>query len=144
MLHIPAVQLGFLLNGDLIAAIDLGIAGKARHQIVCTVFVAFFDQIKLIPKRRARAHNAHLPCKNVKQLGQLIQAGHTQHLAHTGDMALRIAQHMRGHIVRRVSVHGAEFQDLEVRFSLAHALLLKENGALGIQPHQNRQQQQQR
>ena len=66
-----------------------------------------------------------MSCKDVKELGQLVQAGLPQELAHAGDVLLRILQHMGRHVSGSVDPHGAELEDVEVGLALAYTLLLE-------------------
>ena len=72
-LNIFAVQFCLHRNLKFIASIDLRPAGEAGQNIISTIFIAFFNQIVLIPKRRSRANDGHLAQKDVENLRQFIK-----------------------------------------------------------------------
>ena len=149
MLHILAVQPGLHRDLQLIPAVHLGPAGQARGHIVGPVFVPLLNQVVLVPQRGPGAHHAHLPHKDVPQLGQLIQAGFPQEVPALGDEGVGVLQHMGGHIVGSIRAHGAELQNVEQHLVFAHPLLPEQHRAGRIQldpqgdhPHGNAQHHQ--
>ena len=76
--HIITVE--FCLDGNLqfISAIDLRPSGESGKHIIGTVFIPFRDQIILVPERRSRSHDAHVPFEDIEDLRELIQTGATQ------------------------------------------------------------------
>ena len=126
-----AVQPCLFLDRKRIAAADLRPAGEAGTDVVRAVFVALGKQILLIPERGARADHAHIPLENVPELRNFIQGGLAQELPHAGDVLLGILQKVRRHVVRRAHLHGAEFHEEKIGFSLSDALL-SEKGRAGV------------
>ena len=143
MLHIPAVQLCLFGNFQLVPAMDLRPAGQPGAHIVCTVLIPFGQQVVLVPKRRARADDRHIPHKDIPQLGQLVQTGLAQKVPHAGDILLRVVQQMGGHIVRGINAHSAELEDLEMPLADAHTLLPEKHRPGRVQLDGNSQKQQQ-
>lgn len=74
-LSVVAVQAGFYIDFQFIAAVNLCPAGKARSHIVGTVFVTLFHQVELIPQSRTRSDDAHAAYKDIKNLRQFVQTG---------------------------------------------------------------------
>lgn len=68
-----------------------------------------FKSSKLVPEGRAGADDAHFACEDVPQLGNFIQGGLAQNAADTGDVLLRIGEHVGRHIMRCGHLHAAEF-----------------------------------
>ena len=111
MLHIPAVQLCLFGNFQLVPAMDLRPAGQPRAHIVCAVFIPLGQQIILVPQRRARADDSHIPHKDIPQLGQLVQTGLAQETAHPGDILPRVVEQMgvtAYSLTRNAFSHGSE------------------------------------
>ena len=127
MLHIVAVEFRLFVDLQLVAAVDLRPAGQAGADVIGAVFVPLGQQVILVPQRRARADDRHVPHKDVPELGQLVKAGLAQKMPHPRDILIRILEQMSGHIVGGIDPHGAEFEDVEVLFMDAHPLLLEEN-----------------
>ena len=144
MLHVPAVQLRFLGDLQLVAAMDLRPAGQAGADVVCAVLVPLGQQVVLIPEGRARTDDCHIAHKDIPQLGQLVQTGLAQETAHPGDILLRVVEQMGGHVVGGVDAHGAEFQDVEIALMDAHPLLLEEHRPRRVQLDGKAEQKQQR
>ena len=72
MLHIIAIQPGFIGNFQLIPAVDLRPAGQTGSDVVGTILIPLGQQIILIPERRPRPDDRHIPHKDVPQLRQLV------------------------------------------------------------------------
>ena len=130
---ILAVIGGLFFNGQLVPAVDLGPAGETRADVVGAVFVPLGDQVILVPQRRPGADDGHLPGEDLGDLGQLVQRGLAQEAAHPGDVLVRILQKMGGHVVGRLHLHGAEFQDVKISLVDAHPLLAEKHRAGVIQ-----------
>ena len=84
------VIFGLYIDGQLVAAVDLRQAGQAWTNVVGMCFIARIDQVVLVIQRGARADDAHLPCQDVVDLGQFVQAGLAQERAAFGDLAVGI------------------------------------------------------
>lgn len=69
VLHVKSYLSG---NAQLIPAVDLGLAGEPRLQIVHPVPGAQRDQIGLVIKRRARTDKTDVALENAPQLRQFI------------------------------------------------------------------------
>lgn len=132
-LYVFAIEGG--LHGDFqfVAAIDLRPTGKAHGHVVCTVLVTFCNQVVLVPQRRTRADDAHGPFENVEHLRQFIEASLTEEPAHLGDPFFGVAQFVRRSVLGGVGAHGSELVDVKMLLVQAHALLLKEHGALAVE-----------
>ena len=63
---------------------DLPIAAQAWSHIQALLFVVAV-LLHLAGKRRAGANDAHITLQDIPQLGQLIEAGLADKLAHTGN-----------------------------------------------------------
>ena len=63
---------------------DLPVAAQAGGHIQ-TLFFVVAVLLHLAGKRRAGTDNAHIALQDVPQLGQLIEAGLADKLAHTGN-----------------------------------------------------------
>ena len=77
MLHVQTVELRFLGDLQLVAAMDLRPAGQAGADVIGAVLVPFGQQVVLVPEGRART-NALSASKDIPQLGQLVQTGLAQ------------------------------------------------------------------
>ena len=123
------------LHGDFefVAAVDLRPAGQAHGHVVCTVLVAFFNQVVLVPQRRAGANNAHSPLENVEHLREFVEAGLAEEPAHLGNPLLGVAQLMGRGVLGGVGAHGAELVDVKMLLVEPHALLLEEHGSLAVE-----------
>ena len=132
-LHVFAIE--GRLHGDFqfVATVDLRPAGQAYGHVVCTVLVAFFNQVVLVPQSRARADNAHGTAKNVEHLREFIEASLAEEPAHLGNPLLGVAQLMGRGVLGGVGAHGAELVDVKVLLVQAHAFLLEEHGALAVE-----------
>lgn len=132
-LYVFAVQ--GRLHGDFqfVATVDLRPTGKAHGHVVCTVLVTFCNQVVLVPQRRTRTDYAHGPFENVEHLREFIEAGLAEDPAHLGNPLLGIAQFVRRGVLWSVGTHGAELVDVKMLLVQAHALLLKEHGALAVE-----------
>lgn len=84
-------------------------AGQPRLDIVCTVFVTLCDQIRLIPRRRARTDHTHMSCQNIQQLWQLVQAGAPQKALPAAKPERLALQLVRWCIMWRTDRHGTKF-----------------------------------
>lgn len=60
-LYVFAVVSGLYLYWQFVAAVYLSPAGEAGADVVGSVFVAFRDEVVLVPERGARADDGHLP-----------------------------------------------------------------------------------
>ena len=123
------------LHGDFqfVAAVDLRPAGQAHGHVVCTVLVAFFNQVVLVPQCRTRADNAHGPLENVEHLREFIETSLAEEPAHLGNPLLGVAQFVRRGVLGGVGAHGAELVDVKMLLVEPHALLLKEHRALAVE-----------
>ncbi len=123
------------LHGDFqfVAAVDLRPAGKAHGHVVCTVLVAFFNQVVLVPQRRTRADNAHGPLENVEHLREFIEASLAQEPTHTRNPFFGVAQFVRRGVLGGVSAHGAELVDVKMLLVEPHTLLLEKHRALAVE-----------
>lgn len=130
MCRIITVQFRLDRNGQLVPAIHLRVTCQAGHQRVCPVFIPLCNQVCLIPKRRTRPDDAHLPGQNIEQLRQFIQTGSPQKAPAARDHRLRVLQQMRGHIMRRIGIHGTKFKNAEQTLVAAHPFLAEKTGPL--------------
>lgn len=123
------------LHGDFqfVAAVDLRPAGKAHGHVVCTVLVAFCNQVVLVPQSRTRADDAHGPLENVEHLREFIEASLAEEPAHLGNPFLGVAQFVRRGVLWRVGAHGAELVDVKMLLVEPNAFLLEEHGALAVE-----------
>ena len=109
ILDIFAVKFRFDRNFQFVATIDLRPAGEARADVVGAVFVAFFDQIRLVPKGGTRPDDAHLADEDIEDLRQFVKARLPQEGADLRDVLFRILQQMRRNIMRRIDFHRPVF-----------------------------------
>src|SRR6516165_2184737 len=81
-----------VLDGDVVAAIDLRPPGSARlNQPALLVEGNYRGALLFVGRHRwTRTHKRDVALDNVKQLRQLIKPGATQPLAHTGDARVTI------------------------------------------------------
>ena len=123
------------LHGDFefVAAVDLRPAGEAHGHVVRAVLVAFFNQVVLVPQRRARTNDAHGPFENVEHLREFIEAGLAEEPAHLGNPLLGVAQFVRRCVLGGVGAHGTELVDVKMFLVEPHAFLLKEHRALAVE-----------
>ena len=135
MLHIVAVQLCLLGNGQRIPPVNLCPARQPGKHIVGAVPIPLPQKIILIPQRRPGPHNTHLSPDNVQKLRKLIQAGLPQKFSCPGNILIRILQKMCRHILRSIRPHGAELENLKIRFVDPHPLLPEKNRSRRIQLH---------
>ena len=73
VLDIVTIQLRFHINLLFVPAVDLRPSRQTGTNVVCSVFITFFDQVKLVPEGGPRSYNRHIPDKNIKELRQFIQ-----------------------------------------------------------------------
>lgn len=132
-LYVFAVQ--GRLHGDFqfVATVDLRPTGKAHGHVVCTVLVAFCNQVVLVPQRRARADNAHGSLEDVEHLRKFIEACLAQEPAHLGNPFFGVAQFVGRGVLGGVGAHGTELVDVKMLLVQAYALLLKEHWALAVE-----------
>ena len=71
------------------------------------------------------AYDAHITLEDVEDLGQLIDAGRTDHTAHLGDPGVMGGGH-HGAVLFRVGDHAAELEDLKFPAPQGQPLLLVE------------------
>ena len=72
LMDVFAVQACLFGNFQLVSAVNLRPTGKSRANVVCSVFIAFFDEIVLVPKCRARSYYRHLSNENIEKLRKLV------------------------------------------------------------------------
>ena len=99
--------------------------------------------LELLHRGGAGPHQAHLPLEDVPELGQLVDAGGTDKLAHLGHPGVVLhLEHLALHLVLvhqvRLAVlgihgHGAELIDIEVAAIFAHPPLAEQGGTFGLQ-----------
>ena len=123
------------LHGDFefVTAVNLRPAGQAHGHIVCTILVAFCNQVVLVPQRRTWADDAHGAAKNVEHLREFIETCLAEESAHLGNPLLGVAQFMRRSVLGRVGAHSAELVDVKMHLVEPNALLLEEYGALAVE-----------
>lgn len=132
-LYVFAIEGCLHWDFKLVAAINLSPAGQTHRYIVCTVLVAFCNQVVLVPQSRARADDAHGPFENIEHLREFIEASLAEESTYLGNPLFRVAQFMRRGILWGVGAHGAELIDVKMLLVQAHALLLEEHGSLAVQ-----------
>lgn len=133
MLHIVTVQLCLLRDRQCIPPVNLCPARQPGKHIVSAVPVPLFKKIILIPQGRPGAHNTHLSPNNIQKLRKLIQAALPQKFSGPGNILFRIFQKVCGHILRRIRPHGAELENLKIRFVNSHPLLPEKDRPRRIQ-----------
>ena len=125
---IEQVKINPLVKGDGVAvAPGLPIAGDTRLNGQAKL-VAQGVLAHLARKRRARAHDGHVANKHVPELRELVERGLADELAHAGDAGV-VLDLEDGAVLL---VDGAELCHLEDAPALAHTLLEKERGAVGV------------
>ena len=129
ILDIFTVKFRFDRNFQFVATIDLCPASEARANVVRTVFVALFNQIRLIPQGGSRPDDAHLADEDVEDLRQFVEARLPQEGSNLRDVLFRILQQMRWNIMRRIDFHRPIFQNREELLVLPDAPLAEENRA---------------
>ena len=117
------------MNLKFIATVDLRPAGEAWADVVRAVFVAFFNQVRLVPEGWARPDDAHLADEDVENLREFVEARLPQEGTDLRDVLLRILQQMRRHVMRRIDLHRPIFQDGEELLVLPDALLAEKDRA---------------
>ena len=129
MLHIPAVQLRFLRDLQLVAAMDLRPTGQAGADVVCAVLVPFGQQVVLVPKGRARTDDCHIAHKDIPKLGQLVQTAGADDMTDLRDTVVFVTSGKTRHTVFfGIHTHGAELQNLELLAVFGKANLLVKMG----------------
>ncbi len=130
-----------LAEGEVVATADLGQAGDAGADAHAQGAGDALEGVHLLRNPRAGADEGHIALEDVEQLGEFIERGGAQELAHEGG-ALLIRQELA---FRIASVgHGAEFDDAEGLAAAADAGL-QEEGIAALKEHeQNQDEQQQR
>ena len=136
-----AVQFRFYGDFEFVAPVDLRPARKPGLHVICAVFIAFRNQIVLIPERGTRSDNRHLPREDIKNLRQFVKACFSQKSADFRYVLLGIFEHVRRHIVRRGSFHRAKFQNFKKLFLFADPFLSKENRPRVVDENRDRQNQ---
>ena len=74
MLQIMLVVADFHRDGQVVAAVDLGPARQARDKSMDAVLRTELDEIRLIIKRRPRAHEAQITLQDAIKLRHLVEA----------------------------------------------------------------------
>ena len=132
------VQVHPLFKAQLVAmGCDLPVAAQAGGHIQPLPLIGGI-LCDLTGQCRARADDAHFALQHIEELGQLVDAGLAQELAHPGDAGvvlhlehravLLIALHQVLELLLCVRAHGAELVHLE-QLAVASYPLLGENGA---------------
>ena len=129
ILDIFAIKFRFDRNFQFVATIDLRPAGEARADVVGAVFVALFNQIRLVPEGGSRPDDAHLADEDVENLRQFVEARLPQEGADLRNVLLRILKQMRWNVMRRIDLHCTIFQDGEELLVLPDSLLAKKDRA---------------
>lgn len=132
-LYVFAIEGRLHRDFKFVAAVNLRPAGKTHGHVICTVLVAFFNQVVLVPQRRTRADNAHGPLENIEHLREFIEAGLAEEPAHLGNPFFGVAQFVRRGVLGGVGAHGTELVDVKMLLVEPHALLLKEHWALAVE-----------
>ena len=130
-----------LSEGEVVAPADLGQTGDAGADAHAQGAGGAVEGIHLLRNPRAGADEGHVALEDVEQLGELIQRGGAQELAHEGG-----AFFVREEIAFRIASvgHGAELDDAEGLAATADAGL-QEEGVAALEEHeQNQDEQQQR
>ena len=128
-MDIFAVKFRFDRNFQFVATIDLRPAGQTWADVVGAVFVALFDQIRLVPQGGSRSDDTHLADEDVEDLRQFIEARLPQEGADLRDVLLRILKQMRWNIMRCIDFHRPVLQDGEQLLVLPDALLTEKDRA---------------
>ncbi len=94
---------------QLVTAVDLCPAGKPGLNIVCAVFVAFCEQVCLVPQGRTRADYRDRSGEDVPQLREFIEAAFSEESADFCYVLVGVLEQVGRGIVRSGHFHGAEF-----------------------------------
>mgnify|MGYP006955619280 CR=1 FL=1 len=127
------IQIHPLLKGEIVAVWgDLPVAAQAGGHIQTLPFIVAV-LFHLTGKCRAGANDAHITLQDIPQLGQLVDAGLADKLAHTGNAGVVLdLEHRAIHLVLVqqivqfclcIGAHGAELIELEGLAVAANALL---------------------
>ena len=100
-LDVFAVQFSLYRDFEFVPAVYLRPAGKPGAYRIRAVFVAFGNEIVLIPESGARSDNRHLSEQNVEKLRQLVEARLSQELPYRREILIGIFEHMSGNVPRR-------------------------------------------
>ena len=129
ILDIFAVKFRFDRNFQFVTTVDLRPTSEARADVVGAVFVALFNQIRLVPEGGSWSNDAHLADEDVENLRQFVEARLPQEGTDLRDVLFRILKQMRRNIMRRIDLHCTIFQDGEELLVLPDALLAEKDRA---------------
>ena len=125
MSHIIAIESCFFTYFQLISSMNLCPSCQSRADIICSIFIAFFQKIILIPECRSWPDYRHISLKNIQKLWQFIQTGFSKPPACSGQILFRICQQMGRHVMWSIGLHTSKFVKHKMTLVDSYPLLLK-------------------
>jgi hypothetical protein len=127
MVDVPHVELDPVCPRQRRATVNLRPAGEPRLDVEAPALVVAVP-IDLVPQRRARADQRHVPANDVPELRQLVERQLPEGATDARDACITAVDGKAGSLALRADDHRPELQELEVAATLADAHLPVEDG----------------